>query len=193
MRMPRGLKILNGVTMSLPPEILLRTFGTEVGEHVLEGDVDTQLRLCLCRIIFRGVAPLLEELTPYLRRRVEQYLHVYKTFIRPAMIDGRVFHHTPFLPLAEATPWCVLEYAKADRSAAVAGVFRTSAAAQAEDVYVLRPRGLDLSRRYEITLDGQSQRFQATGRDLARDGVPVRLEQPQTSELVLLQAKDGPD
>ena len=28
MRLPRGVKILNGVTMSLPPEALLRTFGT---------------------------------------------------------------------------------------------------------------------------------------------------------------------
>ncbi|HOM56709.1 MAG TPA: alpha-galactosidase, partial [Candidatus Latescibacteria bacterium] len=47
MRMPRGLKILNGVTMSLPPEILLRTFGTEVGEHALEHQRDHHSRLDL--------------------------------------------------------------------------------------------------------------------------------------------------
>ena len=179
--------------MSLPPEILLRTFGTEVGEHVLDGDVDTQLRLLPAAAPSSAASPRRwRNSRPTCARRVEHYIALYKTFIRPVMIDGRVFHHTPFLPLAEATPWCVLEYATADRSAAVAGVFRTSSAAQAEDVYVLRPRGLDLSRRYEVTLDGQSQRFQGTGRELVRDGVPIRLEQPQTSELVLLQAQDGP-
>ena len=187
MRMPRGLKILNGVTMSLPPEILLRTFGTEVGEHVLEGDVDTQLRLCFCRIIFRGIAPSVEELTPHLRSRIEHYLDLYKQHIRPIMIDGRVYHHTPFLHLAEPTPWCVLEYGNADRTGAVAAVFRTSTVAESAepDDYVLRPRGLDPGMEYEVRLDNSGTSFRSCGAVLNRDGIRIHLEQPQTSELVL--------
>lgn len=189
MRMPRGVKILNGVTMSLPPEVLLRTFGTEVPEHSLEGDVDTQLRLCFCRIIFRGIAPSLDELTPYLRERVEHYLDIYKSLIRPVMIDGKVYHHTPFLPLADTTPWCVLEYAKQNGSSAVAVLFRT--AASGTDEYVLKPRGLNAGTEYEVTLGNSGQRFRAPGRDLMNAGLAVRLEAPLTSELVLFIAKDA--
>jgi alpha-galactosidase len=189
MRLPRGLKILNGVTVSLPPEILLRTFGTEVGEHVLDGDVDTQLRLCLCRIIFRGIAPSLEELTPFLRERIEHYLEIYRQMIRPVMIDGRVFHHTPCLPLAQSTPWCVLEYARPDHSMAVAGIFRTSSLSEGAepDVYVFKPRGLDPDRQYRVSLDNQGLKYQASGNELIREGIPVRLEAALTSELILFQ------
>ncbi|MEW6753590.1 MAG: alpha-galactosidase [Candidatus Latescibacterota bacterium] len=192
MRLPRGLKILNGVTMSLPPEVLLRTFGTEVPEHVLEGDVDMQLRLCCCRPIFRGIAPSLAELTPFLRERVEHFLDLYRRWIRPILIDGRTFHHTPFLPLAEATPWCVLEHARADRGAGVALVFRTSSAKVGPDPdeYVLRPRGLDPGREYRVVLDNEGIQFQASGRELAREGVRIRLERPQSSELLLLLPPD---
>lgn len=190
MRMPRGLRILNGVTVSLPPEILLRTFGTEVGEHVLDGDVDAQLRLCLCRIIFRGIAPSLEELTPFLRERIEHYLEIYKGVIRPVMMDGRVYHHTPCLPHAQAAPWCVLEYAMPDRSMAVAGIFRTSSIAEGADpdVYTFKPRGLDPERQYRVILDNQGLEYQASGKELINAGLQVRLEAALTSELILFKA-----
>ena len=44
MRAPRGLKILNGMTWILPPEILLRTFGTETDGPPSDADLVTQLR-----------------------------------------------------------------------------------------------------------------------------------------------------
>ena len=187
MRLPRGFKILNGVTMSLPPEVLMRAFGTEAGEHALDGDTDTQLRHCFCRIILRGIAPSPETLSPYLEERIRHFIELYRTTIRPVMGDGRVFHHTPFLPLSEATPWCVLEYARKDASESVAVVMRTSG--QAADVYAFRPRGIDPSRRYTVTLDSAGQAFAADGAALMRDGVPVRLEQPLTSELLIMRAE----
>lgn len=192
MRMPRALKILNGVTMSLPPEILLRTFGTEVSEHVLGGDLDTQLRLCLCRMIFRGIAPSLEELTPYLAGRIAHYVDLYRSVIRPTMVEGRMYHHTPFLSLSPAgpgpqSPWCVLEYARPDRSVAVAGIFKIGPD-DSGDVYVFRPRGLALDRRYRVTLDGQGLSFESQGSDLTRDGVRVCLEVTMASELLVFEA-----
>ncbi len=186
MRMPRGLKILNGTTMSLPPEILLRTFGTEVGDHVHEGDVDTQLRLCFSRIIFRGIAPSMEELTPYLRERIAHHLKVYKEVIRPIMENGaRVFHHTPFQAHDEPTPWCVLEYARPDRTASVAALFRTSGAPTGDDTYLFRPRGLNPGLRYVVTLDNSGMSYQANGADLLVQGVPVRLENVFASEMLI--------
>ena len=189
MRMPRGIKILNGVTVSLPPEILLRTFGTEVPEHVLDGDVDTQLRLCFCRPIFRGIAPSLDDLTPYLQERIAHYLDLFREHIRPVMLGGLVFHHTPHLPLFGATPWCVLEYASPDRSRAVAAIFRTSS--EPPDEYVFRPRGLDLSARYEVRADSRNQVFREEGVDLSRTGITVRLESTLKSELLAMVRVGG--
>jgi alpha-galactosidase len=183
MRMPRGLKVLNGVTMSLPPEILLRTFGTEVGDHVLEGDLDTQLRLCFCRPIFRGIAPSLDGLTPYLRDRIAHYLEIFRTHIRPIMADGLVFHHTPFLSHSEVTPWCALEYASRDRRRAVAAVFRTSS--EGPGNYTFRPRGLALSAQYDVHLGSRNQVYRASGQNLCTAGIPLTLDSTLTSELLV--------
>jgi len=185
MRMPRGVKILSGVSLSLPPEVLLRTFGTEVGEHVLDGDVDTQLRHCFCRLIFRGIAPTMDELSPYLRERVEHYLDLYRRVIRPVMADGLVFHHTPFLPLNEPTPWCVLEYADRNARRSVAALFRTSAAEPGE--FVFKPRGVNPAFDYRVTLDNSGRSFRIPGRELMQAGLTVRLESTLRSELIVLE------
>ena len=190
MRQPRGLRILNGVTMSLPPEILLRTFGTESGEHALDGDVDAQLRLvCMCRPIFRGISPSLEELSPHLRERIEHHLALHRDFIRPLLADCRVFHHTPCLPLFEPTPWCAFEYADRKGVRAVAGVFRTSSAGP--DTFTLRPRGIDVGRAYHVTLDNLGQTATWHGRQLSNGGLRIRLDRTLTSELVLIEAANG--
>ena len=187
MRQPRGLRILNGVTMSLPPEILLRTFGTESGEHGLDGDIDAQLRLvCLCRPIFRGIAPSVGELTPYLRERISHHLELYRSTIRPVMIEGRVFHHTPLLPICRDAPWCVLEYASGDGSRAVVGLFRTSQTLP--DTFHLVPRGLDVSLTFDVTLDNSGKTARVPGWELAKDGMRVRLERTMSSQLVMFQA-----
>jgi alpha-galactosidase len=191
MRLPRGFKILNGVSMSLPPEILLRTFGTESGEQVLDGDVDTQLRHNFCRMIFRGIAPSLGDLSPYLKERVLNYVKIYKDVIRPTMINGKVFHHTPMLPIMEASPWCVLEYAKPDCTTSVAVIMRTSSekVGTDPDEYLFRPRGIDPSASYNVLLDSRGLSYKAPGELLMREGIKIRLEEPLTSELVILQQK----
>jgi len=82
-----------------------------------------------------------------------------------------------------------LEYAKPDRSTAVAAVFRTTCAKAGidPDEYVFRPRGIDPAARYDVLLDSRKLGFVASGELLMREGVKIRLEQPQTSELVILQ------
>ena len=72
LRLPAcAVKILNGMTWVLPPEILLRTFGTEVPDLQTDGDVDSQMRQVEMSLpIFRGVAPSLAELNPILRDKI---------------------------------------------------------------------------------------------------------------------------
>lgn len=186
MRAPRGLKILYGLTYALPPEICLRTFGTETGEHVLEGDIDYQLRtVILSHPIFRGISPSLEELNPLFRDRIRHAVDLYKSFIRPLLPECRVYHHTGPLPIFEQTPWCVFEYAAATRTQAVIGLFRTFDGG--DDCYVVRPRGLDRSRTYTVTSDTSGESVRYTGRELADDGIRVRLEANLTSELLLIE------
>ena len=79
MREPRGVKILNGMTWVLPPEILLRTFGTEVPDLAGDGDIDSQLRQVQMSLpIFRGIAPSLAELNPILREKIRAGVDLYK-------------------------------------------------------------------------------------------------------------------
>jgi hypothetical protein len=134
----------------------------------------------------------LDELTPYLAGKIAHFMELYRSVIRPMMVEGRVYHHTPFLSLSPAGPgpqslWCVLEYARPDCSAAVAGIFRIDADGSG-DVYVFRPRGLAPDRRYRVTPDSRGVSFEAQGSDLVRDGVRVCLEVLMTSELLVFEA-----
>jgi alpha-galactosidase len=187
LRAPRHLKILNGITHALPPEVCLLTFGTEQGGHVLDGDVNMQLRVVtMCHPILRGISPTLDELNPLYRARIVHALEVYKDFIRPIMPECRVFHHSGMLPLFDVTPWCVLEYAAADRSRAVVGVFRTGDIG--EDTYLVRPQGLDLNCNYRVRFENLGQAAAFTGAELAQGGIRVRLPANLTSEMLLITA-----
>ncbi|MEO7909655.1 MAG: alpha-galactosidase [Roseiflexaceae bacterium] len=189
MRAPRSLKILYGLTHALPPEVCLRTFGTETGEHVLEGNLDYQLRVViLSHPIFRGISPSLEELNPHYRARIVHAVELYKQVIRPILPECRVFHHTGALPIFEQTPWCVLEYAAADRDQTVLGLFRT--ADTGDDSYVVRPKGIDHARDYAVTFDNTGEIVRYRGRDLAETGIRVCLPATQTSELLLIRGTE---
>ncbi len=112
LRAPRGLKILNGMTWILPPEILLRTFGTESDGVTSDADLVTQLRATTMALpIFRGLSPSAEEFNPLERETVRHNVELYKQVIRPILKDCRVYHHTPLTPMMEGSPWVVLEYA----------------------------------------------------------------------------------
>ena len=189
LRAPRGLKILNGMTWVLPPEILLRTFGTETGGLEADGDLDLQLRHALmARPIFRGISPTLEEFNPLERARIREAVAEFKSVLRPIMVGSRVYHHTPLTPVMEASPWVVMEYAAPDSRRATAWLYRTSQSG--EPVFVFRPRGLDFSRTYRVTLGNRGQKVEITGERLLQLGIPVRLESNLTSELLVFEAKD---
>jgi alpha-galactosidase len=183
---PRSLKILNGLTLHLPPEICLRTFGTEIAESNLYGDLDYQLRSCLFgHPILRGIAPTPDQIGEPRRTRIAHALTLYKDFIRPILPDARVFHHTPILRFDEAEPWCVLEYAAPDGLRAVVGIFRFTE--QNAGFYRFRPRGLRAGNRYQVRWDNTGDGAELSGFELQRDGIEIRLESPLTSELLLIE------
>ena len=151
-RMPRGVRILSGDTMSLPPEILLRSFGLDFGEAHVDGDLKAQLRLCaICRPRLHGIAPKVEELTPYLRRQIDRFTKLFHGFMLPLLQDCKVYHHTPFQPVKQAAPYTIFEYASPDRSWAMIAVFCMS---EPENRRVtVYPRGLLRSKTYRVTFD----------------------------------------
>ena len=188
MRPPRGLKILNGMTWVLPPEILLRTFGSEVGDLAGDGDVDTQLRAALIALpIFRGISPSLEELNPLLGSKIRHAITLYKSTFRPILTGCLVYHHTPLTPLLKASPWLVLEYTSADASRSLVTLFRTSNLG--DSTYRFRPRGLDFSRNYRLSLGNSGQTVELSGDRLLQADIPVRLEGVGTSEVLLFDRK----
>jgi alpha-galactosidase len=187
MRAPRSVQILNGITLTLPPEVCNRLFSLVGGETSSAGSLETQLRIPLFgHPCYSGVAPIWTESNPAASERIVHHVQLYKQFIRPMLPTCRVFHHTPVLPTSEYNPWCVLEYAAADASRGYPGIFRLKPVGS--DVYEFRPRGLARSRRYRVTFENDGAVIERTGEDLARNGFPVRLERALSSELVLFEA-----
>ena len=187
LRLPRAVKILNGMTWVLPPEILLRTFGTEVPDLQSDGDIDSQMREVQMSLpIFRGVSPTLAEFNPILRDKIRSGVDLYKRELRPILRNSVVYHHTPLTDYLEQTPWVVLEYASPDKSRAVATLFRTSGFE--DPVYHFVPRGLDASGHYKVTFQSRGETVEMPGIQLMQDGIPVRLETAGTSEMLVFES-----
>jgi hypothetical protein len=126
----------------------------------------------------------------YLKYRILNYVKIYKEVIRPTMTNGKVFHHTPMLPVMGNSPWCALEYAKPNKTTSVAVAMRTSseAAGDKSDEYIFFPSGIDPSTHYCIDLDSQGNSWNVPGSTLIQEGIKIRLEEPLTSELVVIQS-----
>ncbi len=186
MRMPRTVRILNGMSMALPPEMLNRLFGACMNGST-RGHAETQLHaIVLCHPTVSGLTPSLPEANPELLRLTKKYLGLYKDFIRPFHRTARMYHHTPVIPGADGNGWCALELAAADRSRLAAGIFRLVNATQ--DEYCLRFRGADPGRRYRVTVEPGGGVSIRDGHSLAEQGMTIRLDTPLTSRLLLCEA-----
>ena len=188
LRAPRGLKILNGMTWILPPEILLRTFGTESDGVTSDADLVTQLRqIAMALPIFRGLSPSLEEFNPLVRKEVRDYVDLYKQVVRPVLKDCRVYHHTPLTPMMEGSLGWFWNMRTPDSQKALGWFFRTSESG--DSTFRFMPRGLDISRTYDVTFSNTGQTIEIPGFQLLQNGIPVRLEGNLTSELLIFRAK----
>ena len=188
MRQPRSVRIFSGITMSLPPEVILRTFGTEVPEMQMDGDLDAQFRICMiCRPIYRGIAPSVEELTPYLKEKALRYNRMYKEFFRPLMKDCLVYHHTPFQSILKAHESTVLEYASKDKAQSLIAIFLTTPSDN-ETMKVI-PRGVSREKHYNVTFDNSCETVCMSGNDLLNRGVTVPTLTSMTSEFIIIKER----
>ncbi len=179
------LKILNGMTIALPPELCEVHLGA-ISDGI--ADIDFMLRIGLFgHFDISGIFPTMGERQEAARERFHHAVSLYKTFVRPILSTCRVFHHTPIQRQTEPGEWVVLECASEDASRAYAGVFRLSTTAGG--FYQFCPRGLDVSRRYRVTHDTSGQSREADGGLLVDQGLRVAVRGALTSELLLFEER----
>lgn len=180
---PRLVKILNGLTIALPPERLNRFYC-----FTFTGDFDFQMRAALfSHLAVTDFAPSKEAIIPEKFERIKSYIKLYKDFVRPMLATCRVYHHTPELPGNDPYGFCVLEYVSDDASRGYAGIFRLLD--DGENTYHFKSRGLDPSARYKVTFCNSGGAVEISGTDLRLKGLEFSFENVLTSELLLFERK----
>ena len=197
---PLSIRAISGLTHFAPPEALCYYHNHMYHAHQT-ADLDTHLRVTLfATAIFVGFgAQNADRSTPYFMK-TKRYIELANSFCYPIIAGGAlVYHHTPGIGVMRSAPRCVLEYAAPDRTRGYCGVFSlnygeasrgaTGDAGNGDPAeYVLRLRGIDRTRDYNVTLDNSGETFRASGRELANAGLSIRLDGSLLSELVLYEA-----
>lgn len=182
---PRSFMITNGMTMALPPEYVDRLIGGQSGQTAADFDFQSRLLLFLMPK-FGFLYPIGAKPNPVFMARVKYWVSLYKNFVRPFILTGRIYHHTPVLSGFDPHGWGILELASEDHTRGICGLFQLSAPTDSERK--LRLRGLDVSRRYRVTFDNSGQTTLLDGFTLMEQGITVRLEGALTSELLICEA-----
>jgi alpha-galactosidase len=188
MRLPRTARILNGMSIALPPERINRTAGA-IMHGGYQGNLESQLHVAiLAHPAISGLAPRRGMINADVLRQVKKYLELYKSFIRPFHREAQVYHHSPAIGGSDGSGWCALEYVAPDRRRALAAVFRLVNAR--EDAFPLRFRGLDPALRYRLTIHPGGMHTVCRAWSLLQEGWRVRLDTPLTSTLIQLEATE---
>lgn len=188
---PYAIRAINAMTMFIPPEAICYyhnhvNWGSRMQAHQA-ADADTHLRVGLFALpIFVGFGAQGADRDTEFFRKTKRYIDLHKGFCR-AVLAGHpaVYHHTPDIGVFAPAPWCVLEYAARDRSRGYAGLFKLAAG---HSELRFRPRGVDASAMYKVTLDNRNQVMRISGQDLLLDGLLVELDAALTSELIMYEA-----
>lgn len=179
-----------GFSVYLPPEVMQSAyFGMSAA---VPEDKHTVLRsiftLGNVPCFYWTLAPgNISEMKPGDLKLVRKYTELYKSFMRPLLPTCKVFHHAPINATGnwDTGDWFAMEYAAPNRSKGWATIVRIGNTGS--DTYVLKPRGLDPRKTYHVTLDSTSQKVLVSGKQLATDGLPVRLQSVMASELILFE------
>ena len=182
---PFSIRSINALTLFIPPESICYYHNHVHYAHQI-ADLDTHLRVSLFAIpVFVGFGSQSADRTTNYFDKTREYIKLAKEFCRPIMAGPpNVFHHTPYIGLYSIAQWCVLEYAMQDMTAGYVGLFRIGSDNE-EDDYLLRPRGIDGSRDYEVMRHNSRTVYQISGEKLKNEGLMIHLDQVHTSELIL--------
>jgi alpha-galactosidase len=177
------LKIINGMTLSLPPELCETLLGA-----ITDGvaDIDFMLRIGLFgHFCVSGIFPAMRERHSAAQEHWRHNIDLYKTFVRPMLSTSRLFHHTPIQRQTEGGDWVVLECTSEDASRGFAGIFRLGDTGDAS--YRLHPKGLCPSREYRVTYDSGHHERKLDGGEMMDEGLRVHVPAPFTSELLTFE------
>ena len=188
-----SLRRLAGLSVFLPPEILVNAFGLSQPKDM--PDLDTSLRaayaLGLTPMFFTTILP--KSIAEFGREERGRYTHfadTYRSFIRPLLGACRIYHHAPVNAAGgvESGDWLAMEFTSMDKTKGWATVIHL---VKAEGQYLLKPRGLDGKLEYAVTFDNAGARRALPGKNLMRQGLRIHAKPDQCSELLLFEARTG--
>ena len=189
--LPHVLQNYSGLTMGLPPEIIVTAFGACREGIGYPENFNTLLR-CIFTLgtplIFAGiVGPSCEQLTRERRNDFLRYAKLFKEFIRPLLPTCKMYHHAPVTARGGVTAngWFAVEYASPDRTKGWATIARIGTSES--DTFRFTPRGLHRGKTYTVTFDSTSESATVDGLRLVQSSVPIRLESIAASELLLFE------
>jgi len=189
---PFAIRAINGLTMFIPPESIVY-YHHHIGHAHQTADLDTHLRVTLfANTVFAGFGAQDADAGNHYFQKVRHYVQLARNVIRPILASHPcVYHHTPNIGVISPAEWCILEYASGDGSASYAGIFRLSGESSQKPSHelIFRPRGLDPEKQYRVTLDNSGKFMNMDGAELMIRGVPVYLDMPLTSELLVFRAR----
>jgi alpha-galactosidase len=181
---PRSVMITNGMTMALPPERVDRLVAG-MGCHAF-GSFDLHVRnTMLGHMTLNVIAPAVLTPNPVQMEFLQHSVALYKDFIRPMLPTSKIFHHTPESASNADGTLSILEIASPDGTR---GAMTVITLANAEADRLICPRGIDIGRTYEVTLDNSRTSFTVSGYELSTQGVRVSIPSALASELVLYRA-----
>ncbi len=181
-KMPYSVAITNGMTMALPPERVDRLFAG-MGCHTI-GSFKAHLRnTMLGHISLNVISPEGAEVNGKAMAFIKHSTDIYKNFIRTFLSDSVIYHHTPELYDKDV---CVLEIGAPDKSKGAITVF--TMCNTSEQSIVVKPKGIDRSKNYSVTLDNEGCTFTVSGYELSK-GLEFHLGSAMESELILYEAE----
>lgn len=187
---PFMYRMLSGLSVYLPPEILVGSNGMALPKDL--PDLDTILRgayaLGTTPVIFNGILPRsVEQFKRGVREKFRHYAQLYKTFIRPLLPNCKVFHLAPVNATGgvESGQWLAMDFMAPDKKKGWAIVIRLKPVTQT--TYVLKPKGLDQTKKYEVTFDNTGKTSEVDAVSMMTAGVQIHLEKGQASELLLFR------
>ena len=198
---PQEFLVYSGLTMSLPPEILTTLHGGAPREFFGQR-LDAVVRMTFTTgtpQIFTGMAaPSLDQMQPKRLETFKRYCKLYKEFIRPLLPICKVYHHEPINASGgiSSSDYFAMEFASPTKNKGWALFMKTNqhiqnqklVATNVADDYIFKPRGLDSGRNYKVTFDSLDTSVEITGAQMLTHGLPVRLEDVGSSELILFEA-----
>jgi hypothetical protein len=147
---PHSFRIVNGMSMMLPVEYLVKLFNGMGAEN--GGTLDFVIG------VTRFGSPLIPtsvydrhcDINPMMEKKVAAYLESYKKFVRPMLHDARVYHHTPEVSIGAPSERGVLEIASPDGKCALLGVFTLGQVDPKNTRTTVHFAGLDVAGNYDL-------------------------------------------